>query len=325
MKTTQQGIFTSLMVSSGSAVLLVLAAALVLGSNASLRAQTPQLQLVQSNAIPQSGTFYLIQLSNYPPLPFNPYPDLNLYSLTEAPSRYWVDDRCLDYAAAGQQGQMDGALRTLQRRSSLDSDDGPPALPDGWDDSGGDEGTNNSTNGPPVYASSQGLCLLPPLVQSSNVVLTVTNWDAAAPYDLYATTNLSPNVPGLNLTNWAWLGRISPGQTVVTVPLLSDVQCYYRLGTTNDTDGDGLPDAYENLVSHTPPNVYNVVSSDGYGTPDGWYLQQGLNPLAQGIASQDGNQDGLLNWQEYLWGSDPYAPEGFAVWVSSPGGCSGIP
>jgi len=30
-------------------------------------------------------------------------------------------------------------------------------------------------------------------------------------------------------------------------------QSFFRLGTTNDTDGDGMTDAYELLVSHTDP------------------------------------------------------------------------
>ena len=64
---------------------------------------------------------------------------------------------------------------------------------------------------------------------------------------------------------------------------------------------------------------------DGLGTPPAWYVQHGLDPLSPGIATQDADQDGLLNREEYLWGSDPQVSEGFSVWVSSPGGYGGIP
>ena len=37
-------------------------------------------------------------------------------------------------------------------------------------------------------------------------------------YDLFMTTNLSPNVPGLNLTNWLWLLRTDPGETNLIEP-----------------------------------------------------------------------------------------------------------
>ena len=74
-------------------------------------------------------------------------------------------------------------------------------------------------------------------------------------YDLLMTTNLSPNVPGLNLTNWYWVLRTSPGETNLVVPDLLADQAYFRLARTNDTDGDGLSDAIELLVTHTNPNT----------------------------------------------------------------------
>ena len=74
-------------------------------------------------------------------------------------------------------------------------------------------------------------------------------------YDLLMTTNLSPNVPGLNLTNWYWVLRTSPGETNLVVPDLLADQAYFRLARTNDTDGDGLSDAIELLVTHTDPNT----------------------------------------------------------------------
>ena len=48
------------------------------------------------------------------------------------------------------------------------------------------------------------------------------------------------------------------------------------LGTPQDTDGDGLTDAYENLISKTNPNS---VDSNSDGIPDGWAVLLGLNPL----------------------------------------------
>ena len=74
---------------------------------------------------------------------------------------------------------------------------------------------------------------------------------ATGVYDLFMTTNLSPNVPGLNLTNWLWLLRTDPGETNLAVPGLPQDQAFFRLAQTNDTDADGMTDAYEHLVSHT--------------------------------------------------------------------------
>jgi len=41
-------------------------------------------------------------------------------------------------------------------------------------------------------------------------------------------------------------------------------------------------------------------------------LQNNINPLASGVATQDPDQDGLLNYQEYLYGTNPNVSEGFA-------------
>jgi hypothetical protein len=322
LKTT----FTVWALSPARAGALVVAAALVLGANALLRAQTSEFQLVPSNAVPQSATFISIQLTNLPPLPWNPYPQLDVYGASGAPGWYWVDDRLLDYGALRQQRQVDSALRSMESQYGLASAAEVPPDPGGWDGSGGEDPAVQS--GPPVFTTSQGLCLWPPVFTSSNSLsLTLTNVEAGGVYDLLYTTNLAPlPAPALCRTNWAWLGRGCAEQGFFTVTNPPQPECYFILGNAAiDTDGDGLPDAYENLVSHTSPSGYNIASSDGYGTPDGWYLDNNLNPQTAGLADLDSDRDGLPNRQEYLWGSDPQTPEGFVVWVSSPGGGSGIP
>ncbi len=84
-------------------------------------------------------------------------------------------------------------------------------------------------------------------------------------YDLFATTNLSPNVSGLNLTNWVQVVRTTSGQTNLTITGLSAVHEYFQLGTMYDGDGDGLPDAYETLVSHSD---LASADTDGDGLAD---------------------------------------------------------
>ena len=137
-------------------------------------------------------------------------------------------------------------------------------------------------------------------------------------FDLFATTDLAPSA-------WQWVLRCLPGQTNLTVANLTSPNEFFILGLTNDADGDGLTDAYEKLVSHTDPNVFTVLSSDGVGVPDAWYLQNGVNPLAPGVAGQDPDQDGLANSQEYLYGTQPLVSEGFAVWTGMASGSTSIP
>jgi hypothetical protein len=58
-----------------------------------------------------------------------------------------------------------------------------------------------------------------------------------------------------------------------------------------DTDGDGLPDAYEYLQTHTSTTVADTGTT---GTSD---------------AYKDSDSDGLLNQEEYQSGKNPYVPD----------------
>jgi len=134
-------------------------------------------------------------------------------------------------------------------------------------------------------------------------------------YDVFATTNLWFG----NITSgvWNWLGQGTNGGAYA-ITNQSTNQQFYILGGTPAQDGSGLTIAYENLISHGS-------WSDVHGTPLAWYIWQGLNPQTPGIATQDPGQDGLANWQKYLYGANPLVSEGFAVWVGQPNGTSGIP
>ena len=145
-----------------------------------------------------------------------------------------------------------------------------------------------------------------------NVKFTIAGGLPGYSYDVFATGYLQSPI-----TNaiWVWLGQGNQGNTyTVNVP---SANAFLILGTPLDTDGDGLTDAYELLVSHTDPNH---AQTDANGVPYAWYLQNGLS-VQSGL--QDPDQDGLLNYQEYFYGTKPLVSEGFGVWTT--GGYTSIP
>jgi hypothetical protein len=122
----------------------------------------------------------------------------------------------------------------------------------------------------------------------------------ATVYDLYYTTNLATDVNGLNGTNWSWVLRSSAGQTNLTVTNLTTDNNFFRLGLTNDTDGDGLSDAFEKLVAHTDPNNADQNTN---GIPDGWEWNYFGSLNLSSNADYDG--DGNTIFYDYAHGFDP--------------------
>ena len=125
------------------------------------------------------------------------------------------------------------------------------------------------------------------------------------PYDTFANSVLSFGTNGIP---WAWMGQGYHGNTY-QLTNLPNTACFLILGTTLDSDGDGLTDAYEKLVSKTDPNKY---STDGTGMSDGWEIlyfgHTGIDPNA------DPDGDGLSNYQEFLMRVAGYNP---TVWDSN--------
>jgi hypothetical protein len=107
---------------------------------------------------------------------------------------------------------------------------------------------------------------------SENVTFTIQGGQPGYFYDVFASGALQAP-----LTNaiWAWLGQ-GTNSGIYTVNIIS-ANALLILGTPIDSDGDGLTDAYENLVSHTNPYVPDT-SGDGLSDSDKVLL--GLNPLA---------------------------------------------
>ncbi len=100
-----------------------------------------------------------------------------------------------------------------------------------------------------------------------------------------------------------------------------------------DSDGDGLPDWFEQeIIARSPGDTYGTLAtlngstvlwgqsysamdlltlqadSDADGLPDGWEINNSLNP-DQYDAWVDSDQDGFSNLEEYLGGSSPQNDE----------------
>jgi hypothetical protein len=110
-----------------------------------------------------------------------------------------------------------------------------------------------------------------------NVTFTIEGGSNGVPYDVFAISVLGF---GTNST-WAWMGQGYQCNTYMLTNL-PNTSCYLILGTPQDSDGDGLTDAYELLVSHTSP-TNSISNLDGIS--DGWEILLGLNPQLNNTAT----------------------------------------
>jgi hypothetical protein len=113
--------------------------------------------------------------------------------------------------------------------------------------------------------------------QTVNFTFTIAGGSNNVPYDVFATTTLAS--PMTNAT-WVWMGQ-GYHCSAYSVPIQSNSAAFFILGTPQDTDQDGLTDAYEILVSKTNPNN---PSTAGNGILDGWAVLWGLNPNVDATA-----------------------------------------
>ena len=97
------------------------------------------------------------------------------------------------------------------------------------------------------------------------------------PYDVFANSVLGF---GNNNVSWAWEGQGYQGG-IYTITNMPNAAVFIILGTPQDSDDNGLTDAYELLVSHTNPYLDD---QDGAGISDGWQVLLGLNPLVNQVA-----------------------------------------
>jgi hypothetical protein len=127
---------------------------------------------------------------------------------------------------------------------------------------------------------------------------TIAGGSNGVPFDVFVNSQLSFGPDGVP---WSWEGQGYQCNTyLLTVP---STTCFLILGTPQDSDGDGLTDAYESLVSKSNPDVY---STDGTGMADGWEV---LYFGHTGVAPNgDPDGDGLTTFQEWLMNAQGYNP-----------------
>jgi hypothetical protein len=190
-------------------------------------AQMEDLQLANPN--PTFGNFYSLQktLSGVmePPLPFNPYPDADVWACFTCDSNfvwYFYDDRDVDYDTPTQ----NGATRSAEFESGEGESDWAPAY-------------NYPSNS--LYLEITGL--------SSNLdtaFLLVHGTRSGEVYELKSTVLLTNHV----LTAWNTEQAIhgSNDVTATSVPLLDRTNTLFfwaRLWTTNDENSNSIPDWWE--------------------------------------------------------------------------------
>ena len=135
-----------------------------------------------------------------------------------------------------------------------------------------------------------------PTNQSVTFTFDLAGGSNSLAYDVFATSALD----GSSITNgqWLWIGQGYHCNTY-TITNLPGTAAYLILGTPKDSDGDGLTDAYEELVSHTRPDL---ADTDGDGIPDGWEVLLGLSPLGNNNAQSNYTYD-PVNWLKEISGA----------------------
>jgi hypothetical protein len=106
--------------------------------------------------------------------------------------------------------------------------------------------------------------------QDMKVTFTIAGGSDGLVYDVFATAALVTNAA---MSQWFWQGQGYHCCTY-TLTVQSNSAAFFVLGKPQDTDADGLTDAYEKLVSKTDPNK---PDSSGDGMLDGWKVMWGLS------------------------------------------------
>ncbi|MBR0057289.1 MAG: hypothetical protein IJP66_08165, partial [Kiritimatiellae bacterium] len=140
----------------------------------------------------------------------------------------------------------------------------------------------------PGHAVFSNLCFTSIAATPTNVALGI-GWDALtntlAVLDLYAKTNLLERL-------WRHLAKMdvdaADGEATAEVPLSwlgNPPMAFFNLGERLDSDGDGLPDAFERLATGSDPDL---IDTDGDGLDDFTEYLAGLDPSAEppGFAAQ---------------------------------------
>ena len=162
-----------------------------------------------------------------------------------------------------------------------------------------------STNFPPVT----NLCLFG-VEKCTNSVFLGLAWPLGFAFtngvaDIYGTHELATN-------RWSRLAGVdvsaASSNVVAELPFTlfptnaMERRAFFLAATQDDADGDGLPDAYEELTLGTDPTS---VDTDGDGMPDDWELLCGLNMTDSADALSDMDSDGLNNISEFIGRTDP--------------------
>lgn len=213
---------------------------------------------------PAHGTFWLTV--GRVPYPFDPYYGaLDIFEV--GGGVYLIDDTPLFDSIILEGGGM----------SLMSGSPSPPGV--AGTNSGGTSNIccSGPTNFTVAYLSGTNEPWLEISVVTNNVAtLWIHTSDTNTPYDVFGSTNLnSLALPALSRTNWQLLRHVTGTTTNFNWANITPCEAWFQLGKTNDYDGDGLTDAYENLVSHTKPLVWDT---DGDGLSDGWEWWNGLNP-----------------------------------------------
>ena len=217
---------------------------------------------------PATGTFYLLGRIPSPPYPFDPY--FGTLPVFAYDGVFFVDDSAVGFLEPSLNSGSEGGGMMLAMSAP-----GPcnPCSTNG----NGLVGTNYS--GPPAYSyNPTNVWLEIKGVTNGQAFFTVRTPDSFETFDLFSTTNLTTNVAGLNLTNWLWLTRTVTGQTNLVLTNLWPGEGWFKLGTMLDSDADGLPDAFEILVSKTNPQLRDT-DNDGLADGD----ETGPNGLPWGL------------------------------------------
>jgi hypothetical protein len=126
-----------------------------------------------------------------------------------------------------------------------------------------------------------------------NLAFTIAGGSNGCAYDVFATSAMAYPITN---AQWWWMGQGYQCTRYVLTNLPAS-SALLILGTPQDSDQDGLTDAYELLVSHTNPHK---ADSSGDGMLDGWKVLWGLNPLINNAAQSSERSNYGYNLTDWL-------------------------